>query len=102
MQRNYKIVKTKILHVTANGSLMKVESVAECSPWRLSVCVVFPKPMLVTFLIIGPRRDKTCLWGFRQSETQTTLLNYRLAVTIGISPVAKLDMILSNKRKTKR
>ena len=28
--------------------------------------------------LIGPRRDKTaCLRGFRQSETQTSLLSYR-------------------------
>ena len=25
----------------------------------------------------GPRREKTCLWGFRQSEFQTSLLSYR-------------------------
>ena len=25
----------------------------------------------------GPRRDKTCLRGFRQSETQTSLLSIR-------------------------
>ena len=25
----------------------------------------------------GPHRDKTCLWGFRQSEFQTSLLSYR-------------------------
>ena len=24
----------------------------------------------------GPRRHKACLWGFRQSETQTNLNNY--------------------------
>ena len=27
--------------------------------------------------IYGPRRDKTCLQGFRQNETQTSLLSYR-------------------------
>ena len=27
--------------------------------------------------IYGPKCDKTCLWGFRQSETQTSLLSYR-------------------------
>ena len=26
---------------------------------------------------IGPQRDKTCLRGFRQSETQPSLLSYR-------------------------
>ena len=25
----------------------------------------------------GSPHDKTCLWGFRQSETQTSLLSYR-------------------------
>ena len=28
-------------------------------------------------VIFGPRREKTCLWGFRQSEIQTSLLSYR-------------------------
>ena len=27
--------------------------------------------------LFGPRRDKTCLPGFQQSETQTSLLSYR-------------------------
>ena len=27
--------------------------------------------------LYGPRRDKTCLRGFRKSETQTSLINYR-------------------------
>ena len=27
--------------------------------------------------VFGPRRDKTCLRGFRQSEIQTSLLSYR-------------------------
>ena len=27
--------------------------------------------------VLGPRRDKTFLRGFRQSETQTSLLRYR-------------------------
>ena len=27
--------------------------------------------------LIGPRREKTCLRGFRQSEIQTSLLSYR-------------------------
>ena len=30
-----------------------------------------------TEVINGPRRDKTCLWGFRQSGIQTSLLSYR-------------------------
>ena len=29
-------------------------------------------------IIIGPRRDKTCLHGFRLSEIQTSLLGYRV------------------------
>ena len=28
-------------------------------------------------LIYGPRREKSCLWGIRQSEFQTGLLSYR-------------------------
>ena len=28
-------------------------------------------------IIIGPRREKTCLRGFRQSEIQTSLLSYK-------------------------
>ena len=31
----------------------------------------------LNMLINGPRRGKTCLKGFRQSETQTSLLSYR-------------------------
>ena len=27
--------------------------------------------------LYGPRRDKTCLRGFKQSKTQTSLLSYR-------------------------
>ena len=34
-------------------------------------------PVCKEFNLIGPRRDKACLWGFRQSETQTSLLSYR-------------------------
>ena len=28
-------------------------------------------------LLFGPRRNKTCLWGFWQRETQTSLLSYK-------------------------
>ena len=28
-------------------------------------------------VLFGPCRDKTCLWGFRQSEIPTSLLSYR-------------------------
>ena len=27
-------------------------------------------------LVNGPRHEKTCLWGFRKSEFQTSILNY--------------------------
>ena len=47
----------------------------------------------------GPRHDKTCLRDFRQSETQTSLLSYRNKLENW--NVARLDMILSNKRITK-
>ena len=29
------------------------------------------------WLSFGPRRDKTCLWGFRRSQTKASLLSYR-------------------------
>ena len=29
------------------------------------------------YILIGPRHDKTCVWVFRQSEIQTSLLSYR-------------------------
>ena len=47
--------------------------------------------------LIGPRREKTCLRGFRQSQFHTGLLSYK----IEISPVASLNMVLSKKRITK-
>ena len=28
-------------------------------------------------LEIGPRCEKTCLWGFRQNDTQNSLLSFR-------------------------
>ena len=31
----------------------------------------------ITNNLNGPRREKTCLWGFQLSETQTSLLSYR-------------------------
>ena len=45
-----KIDKTKIL--MTNGSLMKVESIAECSPWSILQCfwLVVLKTILVFFL----------------------------------------------------
>ena len=39
------------------------------------------KPVCWGLSIFGPRREKTCLRGFCQSELQTTLLSYRLAFT---------------------
>ena len=32
---------------------------------------------LIVEVLYGPRREKTCLRGFRQSEFQTSLLSYR-------------------------
>ena len=49
----------------------------------------------------GPRRDKTCLRGFRQSKFQTSLLSYRDLLKIEISPVASLHTILTKKQITK-
>ena len=44
-------------------------------------------------IINRPHRDKTCLWGFRQSGTQTNLISYRDWLEIEISHIACLDMI---------
>ena len=33
---------------------------------------------IVTHVLLGPRREKTCLQGFRQRDTQTSLLSYRV------------------------
>ena len=49
----------------------------------------------------GPCREKTCLRGFRQSDTQTSLLSYRDKLEIEISPVASLNMPLSRKLITR-
>ena len=39
---------------------------------KVLICIEF-----VSALINGPRREKNCLRGFRQSETQTNLLSYQ-------------------------
>ena len=39
-------------------------------PWLLPDAIIIE-------IIIGPRRDKTCLRSFRQSEFQTSLLSFR-------------------------
>ena len=36
--------------------------------------------MLLQLQLFGPRREKTCIWGFRQSEFQNSLLSYRDAL----------------------
>ena len=36
-----------------------------------------PKVHHKVSLLLGPRREKTCLRGFRQSRTQTSLVSYR-------------------------
>ena len=48
--------------------------------------------------LYGPRREKTCLQGLRQSETQTIMLSYSDQLD---SLVASLDMRHSKKRTTK-
>ena len=60
--------------------------------------------MLLTFIctkILGPRREKTCLWDFQQNEIQTSLLSYRAYLENEISLEASLDMVLSKTRLTK-
>ena len=42
------------------------------------VCGLFVGPLFCNVVsLFGPRREKTCLRGFRNSETQITLLSYR-------------------------
>ena len=53
--------------------------------------------MAIKCIISVPRRDKTCLRGFRQSETKTSLLSYNSEISL----VASFDMIFSNKRTSK-
>ena len=38
-------------------------------------CNIYPNAVEQTTEIYRPRRDKTCLLGFRQSESQTSLLS---------------------------
>ena len=53
--------------------------------WKSHVCFAVTvagnvqnmKPVKIAQVSYGPRREKTCLWGFRQSEFQTGLLSYR-------------------------
>ena len=42
-------------------------------------------------IIYGPRRDKTCLRGFQQSEAQTSLLSYRDKLEIRNFACCKLN-----------
>ena len=42
-------------------------------------------------VIFGPRRDKTCLRGFQQSKTQTSLLSYIDKLEIWNFACCKLD-----------
>ena len=64
-------------------------------------CSISSRSALFAYTVNGPRRDKTCLQGFQQSETQTSLLIYRDKLEIEISQISSLDMILSNKPITK-
>ena len=47
------------------------------------------------------RREKTRLWGFRQSKTQTSLLSYSDLLENWNPSEASLDMILSKKGNNK-
>ena len=51
--------------------------------------------------INGLRREKTCLRGFRQSQTKQSPQIQRLAKNSEISLVASTDMVLSKTRMTK-
>ena len=50
---------------------------------------------------VGPRREKTCLRGLRQSKFKSFSSATETSYKIVISPVAKLHMILSKMRITK-
>ena len=40
--------------------------------WQVRYLLQYQMPMLH-----GPHREKTCLWGLRPDETETSLLSYR-------------------------
>ena len=42
--------------------------------WVKLISRLYPLALMIT---LEPRRDRTCLWGFRQSAIQTSLLSYR-------------------------
>ena len=44
--------------------------------WKSHVKAQISKNMGITILF-RPRRNKTCFWGFRESETLTSLSSYR-------------------------
>ena len=50
---------------------------------------------------VGPRREKTCLRGLRQSKFKSFSSATETSYKIVITPVASLHMILSNMRITK-
>ena len=68
---------------------------------KIIVLSIFEWPFYTGFTVPGPRREKTCLRGFRQSEIQTSLLSYRDNLEIEISRVASLHMKFSKERITK-
>ena len=41
------------------------------------VLTVYSISIYCVLILNGPRREKTCLRGFRQTEIQTSLLSYR-------------------------
>ena len=62
---------------TLNDCLLDVMSV-DFPHGTMAWCAVCDCHMSWLYsLTFGPRREKTCLWGFQQSEIQASLLNYR-------------------------
>ena len=63
------------MHLLCSESLHFGEKLTTC--WGLLYIVCFRRKKSDIASVFGPRRDKTCLRGFRQSEIQTSLLSYR-------------------------
>ena len=68
--------------------------------WRLEQ-FIWNMIKLYELIRYGPRREQTCLWGFRQSVIQTSLLSTETSKKIEISLIASLDMLLCSKQVTK-
>ena len=88
--RVYTCQNASLLEITCLGSLISFqltmpllcseslhfgEKLTTC--WGLLYIVCFRRKNSDIASVVGPRRDKTCLRGFRQREIQTSLLSYR-------------------------